>query len=94
MSKISTLEWFLKDHVTLKTGVKLHLNIYINKTFTCNNISQYYCLKIALILLPLNIKINAACVSIRKKLGMHRCEHFGRYDHILDLEANNRYIDR
>jgi len=50
--------------------------IYINKTFTC--ISQYYCLKIALILLPLNIKINAACVSIRKKLGMHRFEHFGR----------------
>ncbi len=55
--QISTLEWFLKDHVTLKTGVmmlKIQLCItvinYILKyiqiqTFilNSNNISKYYC---------------------------------------------------
>ncbi len=52
--QISILEWFLKDHVTLKTGVmmlKIQLCFtginYILKThsnsffFCCNNISQY-----------------------------------------------------
>ncbi len=52
----SILEWFLKDHVTMKTGVmmlKIQLCIsrinYIFKYFqykpflNCNNISQYYC---------------------------------------------------
>ena len=53
--EIIILEWFLKDHVTLKTGVmmlkiqlyhhrnKLHFKIHKNRkvTLNCNNISQY-----------------------------------------------------
>ncbi len=48
--EISILEWFLKDHVTLKTGVNSAFAIkgincilkYIKREKSSNNISQYY----------------------------------------------------
>ncbi len=36
VSQMSILEWFLKDHVTLKTGVmmlEIHLNIYSQNSY-------------------------------------------------------------
>ncbi len=57
VQQIVTLQWFLKDHVTLKTEVMavenvalpsqeyiLFKNLFKYKTFSCNNILQYYCL--------------------------------------------------
>ncbi len=54
--QISILEWFLKDHVTLKTGVMLKIQLcttwinyiwkYIDRKhyfFNCINNLQYYC---------------------------------------------------
>ncbi len=55
-NQISILKWFLKDHVTLKTGVMaakrinysiklinyVLIYIKIENGLYCNNISQYY----------------------------------------------------
>ncbi len=65
--QISILDWFLKDHVTLKTGVmilKIQLCHYKNKNIlnqkpvilNYKNISEYYCIF---------DQINAAFVIIR-----------------------------
>ncbi len=77
--QISILEWFLKDHVTLKTEVmmlkiqfwnqrnKLHFKIYSNRNVISNskNISQYYCFCCIL------DQINAALVSWRDFFKKH-----------------------
>ncbi len=62
--QISILEWCLKDHVTLKTGVmmlKIHILTYFNiKTVIlhCNNISQ-------LLFRCCFYQVNAALVSLK-----------------------------
>ncbi len=78
--QISILEWFLKDHVTLKTGVMILLILLIciteindilkymqieNSYLNCNNFSQYYRFDCIF------DHINAALVSIRGFFQKH-----------------------
>jgi len=83
--QISILEWFLKDYVTLTTGVIMQ-KFWIAQFLNCSNISQYYCLYCTF-----DQKKNAALVSIRYFFS-HNLSRFKFKPCNLDLEVFYRHL--